>query len=152
MRRIFLNWLPWLLMMKRPGRIIPRPGLCQSPSSQWLSEENETVTRRDSGRPTSTKVLLSNVLDLEKDRIGGVIRYAANGSSSASGVGLRTENLAHLESGECTKTSLGKSWSSPLGLAKKGANDDMRQILNELRFITDRMRRDDDNEEIINDW
>lgn len=154
-------------MMKRPGRIIPRPAFCQSPHSQWLDSDTDSITSSTGRRhPASTKVLLSNVLDLDKDRIGGVFRYAtqSNASSSMSGAGLRTENLLpapvlHLKSTECAKLNLTKSWSS-----SQFANDQTkklitkdedilnRQILTELRFITDRMRRDDENGEVINDW
>lgn len=128
-RKVFLNWLPWLLMMKRPGHTFTR-------SSLKRSEDLKELELREK----QSKSLLANVLDMDDDSLKGIDSNHHNNSTPPSYV-----KLTHI----CEEFGVKKS--SPNSLSRH-SRPELIQILRELRFITERMRREDEDEEITNDF
>ncbi|KAL5281537.1 CHRNA7.2 family protein [Megaselia abdita] len=124
-RTVFLQWLPWILRMGRPGKKITRKSIML----QNRIKELELKER-------SSKSLLANVLDIDDD-----FRHNLSGSQTQIG----------------SSANLSRSFGRPTTVEEQhstiGCNHkDLHLILKELQFITARMRKDDDEKELISDW
>ncbi|CAG7822727.1 unnamed protein product [Allacma fusca] len=108
-KTLFLQWLPWILQMSRPGKKITRKTLRMDQKMKALKDIKER----------SSKSLLANVLDMDDD-----IRM------SSSYLRMDTDV------------------SSSCALAQR----DLQSILRELRFITGRMKKAEDDAEVVGDW
>lgn len=125
-KSVFLQWLPWILGMSRPGKKITRKTILMSNRMK----EMELKER-------SSKSLLANVLDIDDD-----FRHCSGiNSTSASSAFLRS-------SGRGTAATLDDTGSTPCSVAQR----ELQAILKELQFITGRMRKADDEAELISDW
>uniref|UniRef100_A0A1B6LF62 Neurotransmitter-gated ion-channel transmembrane domain-containing protein n=1 Tax=Graphocephala atropunctata TaxID=36148 RepID=A0A1B6LF62_9HEMI len=113
-KSVFLQWLPWILGMGRPGKKITRKTILMSNRMKELELKER-----------SSKSLLANVLDIDDD-----FRHCTSANSSYMRVGLTVD-----ESTPC-------SWGQR----------DLQCILKELQFITNRMRKADEEAELISDW
>jgi nicotinic acetylcholine receptor len=83
----------------------------------------------------SSKSLLANVLDIDDD-----FRHCSGINSTSSGF-LRS-------GGRGGATTLDDTGSTPCSVAQR----ELQAILKELQFITGRMRKADDEAELISDW
>ena len=83
----------------------------------------------------SSKSLLANVLDIDDD-----FRHCSGTNSTATSAGF-------LRGGRGAAT-LDDTGSTPCSVAQR----ELQAILRELQFITGRMRKADDEAELISDW
>ncbi|KAG5676462.1 hypothetical protein PVAND_006294 [Polypedilum vanderplanki] len=122
-KSVFLQWLPWILRMSRPGRKITRKTIMLSNRMKELELKER-----------SSKSLLANVLDIDDD-----FRHVSGMTGSTTAIGSTaftrptTIDDHNSISGGCT-------------------HKDLHYILKELQFITNRMKRADDEAEIVSDW
>ncbi|XP_055852189.1 neuronal acetylcholine receptor subunit alpha-7 isoform X6 [Episyrphus balteatus] len=120
-KSVFLQWLPWILRMGRPGRKITRKTILLSNRMKELELKER-----------SSKSLLANVLDIDDD-----FRHTISGSQTAIG----------------SSASFGRPTTVEEHHNSIGCNHkDLHLILKELQFITARMRKADDEAELISDW
>ncbi|XP_030241644.1 acetylcholine receptor subunit alpha-type acr-16 isoform X3 [Drosophila navojoa] len=120
-KSVFLQWLPWILRMGRPGRKITRKSILLSNRMKELELKER-----------SSKSLLANVLDIDDD-----FRHTISGSQTAIG----------------SSASFGRPTTVEEHHTAIGCNHkDLHLILKELQFITARMRKADDEAELISDW
>ncbi|GLV43078.1 nicotinic Acetylcholine Receptor alpha6 [Carabus blaptoides fortunei] len=99
-KSVFLQWLPWILGMSRPGKKITRKTILMNSRMKELELKER-----------SSKSLLANVLDIDDD--------------------FRNESGA---------------------LPSSGTQRELQNILRELQFITSRMKKADEEAEVISDW
>ncbi|CAL1674416.1 unnamed protein product [Lasius platythorax] len=127
---LFLQWLPCVLRMSRPGKKITKKTILMSNRMKELELQER-----------SSKSLLANVLDIDDDfRHGNSAANPASGYISRSAYG--TPLSARPATVEETSASL------PLS----GMQKELHTILKELQFITSRMKKADENDEVISDW
>ncbi|XP_065094851.1 acetylcholine receptor subunit alpha-type acr-16-like [Ochlerotatus camptorhynchus] len=122
-KSVFLQWLPWILRMGRPGKKITRKTILLSNRMKELELKER-----------SSKSLLANVLDIEDD-----FRHASGGITGST--------TAISTSGFSRPTTV-EEHHSMSGCSHK----DLHYILKELQFITNRMRKADEEAELISDW
>lgn len=116
-KTLFLQWLPWILRMERPGKKITRKTIMMNNKMKELELKER-----------SSRSLLANVLDIDDD-----FRQTANSTSYL-------------------RVSSGVDDGSASGHSCLGVQRELTAILKEVRFITNRMRKDDDALEIVMDW
>ncbi|XP_062545005.1 neuronal acetylcholine receptor subunit alpha-7 isoform X3 [Armigeres subalbatus] len=122
-KSVFLQWLPWILRMGRPGKKITRKTILLSNRMKELELKER-----------SSKSLLANVLDIEDD-----FRHAS--------AGITGSTTAISSSGFSRPTTV-EEHHAMSGCSHK----DLHYILKELQFITNRMRKADEEAELISDW
>ncbi|XP_069672320.1 neuronal acetylcholine receptor subunit alpha-7-like isoform X6 [Periplaneta americana] len=126
-KSVFLQWLPWILGMSRPGKKITRKTILMSNRMKELELKER-----------SSKSLLANVLDIDDD-----FRHCSGtNSTSATSAGFLRSG------GRGTAATLDDTGSTPCSVAQR----ELQAILRELQFITGRMRKADDEAELISDW
>lgn len=121
MRKILLNWMPWLLRMKRPGHVFGRH------STTEIKKETETESLMSGYVPSYVESTVSSS-EPRRER-DSPIQLKRNGRNSFAG------------------SFDGITDPSILALLDK-----VRNINVDLKFITQRMKRDDDEQEAKNDW
>uniref|UniRef100_A0A914V026 Uncharacterized protein n=1 Tax=Plectus sambesii TaxID=2011161 RepID=A0A914V026_9BILA len=160
MRSILLEWLPWILMMKRPGYKLKK----------WASK---LKTRRTNSftdmelKERCSKSLLANVLDIDEESLS---RFDASLESTLRNNQHQQTNNSTVSTPDAvtTATSIGSVPNSPRSAMKSAVvqraavvyqmpparanSEQLNQIIRELRLITDRMRREDGNAEGRADW
>ncbi|KAH0545871.1 hypothetical protein KQX54_003846 [Cotesia glomerata] len=128
---VLLEWLPWVLRMKRPGRKIT-----------WKTITNNRKMREMERKNKSSKSLIANVLDMNDDyRLKPTV-------SSVSSTYTRT-------SGHDTPRRPTTVEETTIGMPYNGASchySELKTILGELQFITKRMKKADWENEVISDW
>ncbi|XP_076277061.1 nicotinic acetylcholine receptor alpha6 isoform X4 [Lasioglossum baleicum] len=128
-KTVFLKWLPSILRMSRPGKKTTKKNILMGNRMKDMELQER-----------SSKSLLANVLDINDDFCH---KNSANPPSGyirpAFGTPISTGRPATVED---TSASL------PLN----GMQEELHMILKELRFITDRMKKADDGEDVISDW
>ncbi|KAL2714246.1 acetylcholine receptor subunit alpha-type acr-16 isoform X1 [Vespula squamosa] len=129
-RKVFLQWLPCILCMSRPGKKITKKSLLVSNRMKELELQER-----------SSKSLLANVLDIDDD-----FRHGNSAANQASSYISRSAYGTPLSGRPATVEET--SASLPLS----GMQRELHTILKELQFITSRMRKADENDEVINDW
>ncbi|XP_043210131.1 neuronal acetylcholine receptor subunit alpha-7-like isoform X11 [Amphibalanus amphitrite] len=126
-RSVFLQWMPWLLRMSRPGEKITRKNIIMNNKMKELELKER-----------SSKSLLANVLDMDDDYRGGLapgpLTLAANSA-----------NYTRLPPGQSVD-----DLAAPGCLA--GCARELQLILRELRTVTDRLRQDDEEAVVTSDW
>ncbi|XP_025416913.1 acetylcholine receptor subunit alpha-type acr-16-like isoform X4 [Sipha flava] len=118
----FLLWLPWILCMQRPGKDISFKAI----KSRYTDRRGMELRER------SSRSLLANVLDIDDDFRASVLSHRAAYNNGAAA-----------------------STSSPASESKTVCNYSARElqlILQEVRHITDYMRKQEEDQEVINDW
>ncbi|XP_049830167.1 neuronal acetylcholine receptor subunit alpha-7 isoform X2 [Schistocerca gregaria] len=130
-KSVFLQWLPWILGMSRPGKKITRKTILMSNRMKELELKER-----------SSKSLLANVLDIDDDfrhhaAAAAAATLAANSAPAPTGGGYlpRAATAATLDDAPCSS-----------------AQRELQAILRELQFITGRMRKADEEAELISDW
>lgn len=155
MRKLFLQWLPWILRMQRPKKPITRKTIMMSSRMRELEMKE--------GK--NSKSLLANVLDMDDDfrpmSVAGA--YGTTGFIRVNGNPLEQQLP---DGGIGNKTGLPPSspymhptagGPQPPGppthsCSNPGANRELQCILKELKFITNKMKLQEEEDEIISDW
>ncbi|XP_037509764.1 neuronal acetylcholine receptor subunit alpha-7 [Rhipicephalus sanguineus] len=122
-RTVFLVWLPWLLRMEPPGQKVNRRSL-------FLNNKMKELELKE----RSSRSLLANVLDIDDDF------RTANRAAASNCHGTRTPYLGGGGGGESTVHACVHS------------SRELNLILRELRFITSRMRKDEQEREVDGEW
>ncbi|XP_033176930.1 neuronal acetylcholine receptor subunit alpha-7 isoform X3 [Bombus vosnesenskii] len=130
-KTLFLQWLPCLLRMSRPGKKITKKNILGG------NRRGKSIELKEK----SSKSLLANVLDIDDD-----IRHKNSAANPPSGY-IRSAFGTPISTGR-PATVEDTSASLPLS----GMQEELHTILKELRFITDRMKKADEGDEIISDW
>ncbi|GFG30444.1 hypothetical protein Cfor_03686, partial [Coptotermes formosanus] len=125
-KSVFLQWLPWILGMSRPGKKITRKTILMTNRMK----EMELKER-------SSKSLLANVLDIDDD-----FRHCSGTNSTSASSGFLRSG------GRGGAAILDDTGSTSCSVAQR----EMQAILRELQFITGRMRKADEEAELISDW
>jgi len=129
-KSVFLQWLPWLLRMSRPGKKITRKTITMN------SKMNELQLKEK-----ACKSLLANVLDMDDD-----LRALSSGSGFIKLNGYHSESNVAKDGVELNSTHLN------LPSACCSANRDLKSILKEIKYITNRLKAMDDENDIESDW
>ncbi|XP_077296009.1 nicotinic acetylcholine receptor alpha6 [Arctopsyche grandis] len=132
-KSVFLQWLPWMLGMSRPGKKITRKTIMMSNRMKELELKER-----------SSKSLLANVLDIDDD-----FRHVAGGGpNSAASTGNLGPGAEFRRSFIRPATVEDQSNALPLSSTHR----ELHNILRELQFITGRMKKADEEAELISDW
>ncbi|KAL3289864.1 hypothetical protein HHI36_023255 [Cryptolaemus montrouzieri] len=123
-KTVFLQWLPWMLRMSRPGKKITRKSILMNSRMKELELKER-----------SSKSLLANVLDIDDD-----FRNVSGGNNASMTTSLGGGFMRHPTTIEDT------------ALPSTGTQRDLQHILRELQFITNRMKKSDEEAEVISDW
>lgn len=125
-KTVFLQWLPWMLGMSRPGKKITRKTIMMNSRIKELELKER-----------SSKSLLANVLDIDDD-IRNVSGASGNSSTMSTNLGPGFgRNATTIEDATMSGSS---------------GQRDLQLILKELQFITNRMKKADEEAEVISDW
>jgi len=134
-RILFLQWIPWLLRMSRPGEKITRKTiLIQNKMKEMDMKEN------------SSKSLLANVLDMDDDFRPSPLNHH---------VFPQTPHLPKSSQPNTASSLFRVSLTPPHyeeSLSSSGVHRELSSILKEIRVITDKLRDDEDAAGIENDW
>jgi len=136
-RSVFLQWLPWLLRMSRPGEKLTRRNILMNNKMKELELQER-----------SSKSLLANVLDMDDDFRG--VPSAPLGVNSAAYTRLPINNAATYGRGGHSMDELAAT--TPGGGCLAGCARELQLILRELRVVTDRLRQEEDEAVVTNDW
>ncbi|XP_066255084.1 neuronal acetylcholine receptor subunit alpha-7 isoform X3 [Euwallacea similis] len=125
-KTVFLQWLPWILGMSRPGKKITRKTIMMNSRMKELELKER-----------SSKSLLANVLDIDDD-IRNVSGVSGNSSTMSTNLG----------------PGFGRNATTIEDTTMSGSSGqrDLQLILKELQFITNRMKKADEEAEVISDW
>ncbi|EFX77098.1 hypothetical protein DAPPUDRAFT_321683 [Daphnia pulex] len=122
-RTLFLLWLPWILRMSRPGKKVTRKTILMNSRIK----EMELKER-------SSRSLLANVLDMDDD-----FRHSVDLSTDVIGDYVSMQRPLTLK--ECVFV-----------IATQQAQRDLQAIIRELRFITSKLKKKDDENDLIAEW
>ncbi|KAK8753595.1 hypothetical protein OTU49_000510, partial [Cherax quadricarinatus] len=129
-KSLFLQWLPWVLRLNRPGEKITRKTIMMNNKMRELELKER-----------SSKSLLANVLDIDDDFRAHTLphTHTTNTNNTAGfirvphgGHSVDDSHLVHTCMSSCTR--------------------ELNLILKEIRVITDKMRKEDEDGEVKNDW
>ncbi|XP_013097313.2 neuronal acetylcholine receptor subunit alpha-7 isoform X2 [Stomoxys calcitrans] len=150
-RVVFLCWLPWILRMHRPGRPIIMD-FTSTPCSDTSSERKHQILSDVELKERSSKSLLANVLDIDDD-FRNVRPMTPGGTLPHNPAFYRTVY------GQGDDGSIGPIGSTRMPDAvthhtciKTQTEYELSLILKEIRFITDQLRKEDEENDIANDW
>uniref|UniRef100_A0A182KG52 Neurotransmitter-gated ion-channel transmembrane domain-containing protein n=1 Tax=Anopheles christyi TaxID=43041 RepID=A0A182KG52_9DIPT len=158
-RVVFLIWLPCILRMSRPGEPYP------SPCRPNVDEKNKQLQEVEM-RERSSKSLLANVLDIDDDfrcnhrcntlphnptYYRTVYRQGEDGSVGPIGATDTIGRSAGLGTISAGGGRLHETVSSHTCLSSS-AEYELALILKELRYITDQLRKEDENGEVTREW
>ncbi|CAB3256246.1 unnamed protein product [Arctia plantaginis] len=134
-KSVFLQWLPWILRMSRPGKKITRKTIMMSNRMRELELKER-----------SSKSLLANVLDIDDD-----FRHVPPPPNSTASTGNLGPGCSIF------RTDFRRSFVRPSTMEDVGGglgshHRELHLILRELQFITARMKKADDEAELISDW
>ncbi|KAL0121523.1 hypothetical protein PUN28_006800 [Cardiocondyla obscurior] len=129
-RLLFLQWLPCVLRMSRPGKKITKKTILMANRMKEMELQER-----------SSKSLLANVLDIDDD-----FRHGNSAANPASGYISRSAYGTPLS----TRPATVEETSASLPLS--GMQKELHTILKELQFITNRMKKADEDGEIVSDW
>lgn len=133
-KTVFLVWLPWLLRMEPPGQ---KPGR----RSLFLNSKMKEFELRE----RSSRSLLANVLDIDDD-------FRTANSSSAAMLGGHPECRSAAGARSYLGQDMGPAGGASTVHACVHSSRELNSILRELRFITSRMRKDEEEKEIVGEW
>jgi len=134
-RRVFLQWLPWILRMDRQGRKITRKTINMNNKMNELSLKEKAC-----------KSLLADVLDMDDD-----LRQISAGNGYPNSVNdfNFSENNSTIHASDPLKHL---NPANHLGGSCNSAARELKSILKELRFMTSRLKTMDKENEIESDW
>ncbi|CAJ0583372.1 unnamed protein product, partial [Mesorhabditis spiculigera] len=153
MRTCFLVWLPWLLMMRRPGKTVyNRKVIC---SEKLAEEQRKSGSRKISARDVEheqNEKLFTKLLDDDNCTCSSqtsltkpLMRTSFSAGHSKFGLlaALKTRSLEH------TGESL---IMSALNKGLQTACLELRSISNQIRVVRKRVEEDERDEHHENDW
>lgn len=117
--------------MKRPGHVFTKSSLRRAQDIHELELRDKT-----------SKSLLANVLDMDDDSLQRFDSQRYDNSFIKLNQMTDDSNFKYQQQ-QSKIVSTKQTYSS---------QSEMMQILREIRYITDRMRKEDEDTEIINDW
>ncbi|XP_057665308.1 neuronal acetylcholine receptor subunit alpha-7 isoform X3 [Diorhabda carinulata] len=129
-KSVFLQWLPWILGMSRPGKKLTRKTILMNSRMKELELKER-----------SSKSLLANVLDIDDDFRNVTGATSGSGNNSTLTTNLGPGFIRHPTTIEDANISGSGSFQR-----------DLQHILRELQFITNRMKKADEEAEVISDW
>lgn len=148
---MFLVWMPCLLCMSRPDRDEPPSNGNKSSDSKNKSAASSIHHLPDlEFRAKSSRSLLANVLDLDDDLRSSTRSYPGARSQVApmpEHVMVEQQQQQH-----AMLTGGGGAASAVAAASCLGPHRELSLILKELRVITDKLRKDEEDEETTNDW
>ena len=102
----------------------------------------------------SSKSLLANVLDLEDDFRGGMNNSSRNNHSHNHRHHIDPPSYASVRLDENIATALPSMYTSTSGANSNATPEqtDLKQILKELKFLTEKIKKDEEFAEECNDW
>jgi len=132
----FLQWIPWLLRMSRPGEKITKKTIMMAQKMKDLDMKE-----------TSSKSLLTNVLDMDDDFRATTLphnlpQHHPSHVTSHQNPGF-VRSAGNLANGDARKSP--KSQFS-------GLHRELGAILKEIKVITDKIRDDEESSTIEGDW
>jgi len=127
-RTIFLQWIPWVLRMARPGEKITRKTIMMQNKMKELDLKEK-----------SSKSLLANVLDMDDDFVPS--------SSLPTHPPTHQKNGGFIRSSGSTEKDESTASSFPTGVPRE-----LSLILKEIKVITDKIRDDEESASIEGDW
>merc|ERR1719460_2741779 len=135
-RFIFLQWIPWILRMSRPGEKITRKTIMMQNKMKELDLKEK-----------SSKSLLANVLDMDDDyRPSSTLpqhpsqHHPSHASQNKNGGFIRLPS------------TLPAVEEPPGSIFPPGIHRELSLILKEIKIITDKIRDDDESAATENDW
>jgi len=135
-RFIFLQWIPWILRMSRPGEKITRKTIMMQNKMKELDLKEK-----------SSKSLLANVLDMDDDyRPSSTLpqhpsqHHPSHASLNKNGGFIRLPS------------TLPAPEEPPCSIFPPGIHRELSLILKEIKIITDKIRDDDESAATENDW
>jgi len=147
-RRVFLQWLPWLLRYSRPAKKITRKSILM---------ENKLAAKCCSGPPSPHIAHLANYAKVNGTSNGGLdpnhLKSASESAfrpTTADVIGFPRSYNNPLEEESYTGGCATHSVHTCRGQSDYGK--EIKQMLKEMRYITKRMRDKDEEEVVINDW
>lgn len=150
---MFLVWMPCLLCMSRPERDEPAPS---NGGGGGKSDKKSTASSVHhlpdlEFRAKSSRSLLANVLDLDDDLRSSTRSYPG----ARSQVAPMPEHMVEQQHASVMMgagAGMGGGGGVSAAASCLGPHRELSLILKELRVITDKLRKDEEDEEITNDW
>jgi len=153
-RSVFLQWLPWILRMNRPRKKITRKTILMNNRMKELEMKEK-----------ASKSLLANVLDMDDDfrplKVGGGSYMRVNGNPLENNVshGNHINHGNHSIHGQVltapsTPNLHHASSTSQLSQQNTCSSNtrELQCILKEIRFMTNRLKVKDEEDEVVSDW
>ncbi|KAF9816675.1 hypothetical protein SFRURICE_018555 [Spodoptera frugiperda] len=134
-KSVFLQWLPWILRMSRPGKKITRKTIMMNTRMRELELKER-----------SSKSLLANVLDIDDD-----FRHAPPPPNSTASTGNLGPGCSIFRT-DFRRSFVRPSTMEDVGGGLASHHRELHLILRELQFITARMKKADEEAELISDW
>lgn len=156
---MFLVWMPCLLCMSRPNRDEPsNSGNNKSDKSKSTASSIHHLPDLEF-RAKSSRSLLANVLDLDDDLRSSTRSYPGARSQVAPMPEhmVEQQHAAMMLSGGGGGIGggggvNGSTAATVAAASCLGPHRELSLILKELRIITDKLRKDEEDEESTNDW
>ncbi|KAG5675725.1 hypothetical protein PVAND_005605 [Polypedilum vanderplanki] len=149
---VFLYWLPCILRMNRPERVaMEYPPTPTSDASERKATNIQDVELRE----RSSKSLLANVLDIDDDFRHNCRPLTPGGTLPHSNPPYFRTVYRHDDN--CSIGTIGGT-RMPDAIAPhacsftSSADYELALILKEIRFITDQIRKEDDESGVAKDW
>ncbi|XP_046437588.1 neuronal acetylcholine receptor subunit alpha-7-like isoform X2 [Daphnia pulex] len=144
-RTLFLHWLPWVLRMSRPtDKDDQKPAAGPAANSKQMKDIEM--------KERSSRSLLANVLDIDDDFRQHSCTLSSVGSGMALSMGVPTgfPRVVSTPSG-----GLGNNQGQDETISLHncfGSHRELSGILKELRVITEKIRTDEEDSRVCNDW
>ncbi|XP_031624539.1 neuronal acetylcholine receptor subunit alpha-7-like [Contarinia nasturtii] len=166
-RLVFLYWLPLILRMNRPpgrGTQMPMdypPTPCSNSSEQpnkshhHLPQNNHLNILTDVElKQRCSKSLLANVLDINDDFRHNNCRplLPGGGVGSSSTLPPNSSYFRSVFSSSEDENAIGDGIPPIHTCMKSSADYELSLILKEIRFITDQLRKEDEDHDVARDW
>lgn len=147
---MFLVWMPCLLCMSRPSRDdTPGNGNKSSDTKNKSAASSIHHLPDLEFRAKSSRSLLANVLDLDDDLRSSTRSYPGARSQVAP---MPEHVMVEQQQQHAMLSGGGGTASAVAATSCLGPHRELSLILKELRVITDKLRKDEEDEEITNDW
>ncbi|XP_035782508.1 neuronal acetylcholine receptor subunit alpha-7-like [Anopheles aquasalis] len=149
-RVIFLYWLPCILRMSRPGRDL---SMEYPPTPTSDSSERKAHIQDVELKERSSKSLLANVLDIDDDFRHNCRPLTPGGTLPHNPTYFRTVYSSDDGSiGPIGTNRMPDAIAPPHTCFTSSADYELALILKEIRFITDQIRKEDEESDIAKDW
>uniref|UniRef100_A0A914WSI7 Uncharacterized protein n=1 Tax=Plectus sambesii TaxID=2011161 RepID=A0A914WSI7_9BILA len=161
MRSVMLEWMPWLLMMRRPGKCFRRPQLPFSESSKRQAEDSVIATRLPRIESKSLpKSALKNSDAKQQQSTEEQERLLENGFRCEDAdthcdtcKQLRSVDQGVVDEQEKEKRNNDEHEKMQTMTAElRLITTNVRRLNDQLHFITERMQEDDEIEDGQRDW